>query len=199
VFPLGVAVDLDAITEWYGGRAHICTIPPGFEQLEPELERRRYERGYALMKFERGAAPAPAVRTDLRVARTLDPEPFAQVVVESGIPAEPAGALAALVHEPAWQCFVAWAGDEPAGTGLLYVDAREAWLGVAFTRPEFRGRGAQTALLAARIDGARVAGATTLTTETGERTDGRPDQSYRNIVRSGFREAYLRPNWCAGQ
>jgi hypothetical protein len=50
-------------------------------------------------------------------------------------------------------------------------------------------------LLAARIDAARAAGAISLATETGERVPGEPDQSYRNIVRAGFREAYLRANW----
>ena len=34
-----------------------------------------------------------------------------------------------------------------------------------------------------------------MTTETGEHVEGKPDQSYRNILRAGFREAYLRPNW----
>jgi hypothetical protein len=50
-------------------------------------------------------------------------------------------------------------------------------------------------LLAARIDAARAAGAVSLATETGERVPGAPDQSYRNILRAGFREAYLRANW----
>ena len=77
----------------------------------------------------------------------------------------------------------------------MYVDGPNAWIGVASTRPGYRRRGAQTALLAARIDAARDAGAVLLATETGERVPGEPDQSHRNIVRAGFREAYLRANW----
>ena len=193
--PLGPAIDLDAIERWYHGRAYTVSVSPGCEELEPELHARGYERGYAWMKFERGDDPPPAVTTDLHVAPTLDPEPFARVAVGSGLPLGPSETLAVIVGAPGWQCFVAWAGGEPAGIGSLYVDGRTAWLGIAFTRPEFRGRGAQTAILAARIEAARAAGATTLTTETGERVKGRPDQSYRNILRAGFREAYLRPNW----
>jgi hypothetical protein len=34
-----------------------------------------------------------------------------------------------------------------------------------------------------------------MTVETGERTEGRPSGSYRNIRRAGFVEARLRPNW----
>ena len=36
---------------------------------------------------------------------------------------------------------------------------------------------------------------TALTVETGERIDGRPSTSYRNILRAGFAETYLRANW----
>jgi hypothetical protein len=31
--------------------------------------------------------------------------------------------------------------------------------------------------------------------ETGERVPDRPSASYRNILKAGFEEAYLRPNW----
>jgi GNAT superfamily N-acetyltransferase len=94
-------------------------------------------------------------------------------------------------------CFVAFAGDEPAACGVLYVDGDLGWLGGAATRPAFRRRGGQSALLAARIDRAREVGVRTLTTETGERVDGRASNSYRNLLRACFREAYLRPNWLA--
>jgi hypothetical protein len=36
---------------------------------------------------------------------------------------------------------------------------------------------------------------TQLYTETGERVVGRPSNSYRNIMRAGFRPAYVRPNF----
>jgi hypothetical protein len=32
-------------------------------------------------------------------------------------------------------------------------------------------------------------------TETGERVPGKPSNSYRNILRAGFAEAYLRANF----
>jgi hypothetical protein len=34
-------------------------------------------------------------------------------------------------------------------------------------------------------------------TETGELEEGRPSNSYRNIVRAGFREVGVRPNYRA--
>ena len=79
--------------------------------------------------------------------------------------------------------------------GALFVDGDQAWLGLGATLPEARGRGAQSALLAERIRLAAEAGSTTVTTETGVREDGRPERSYRNILRAGFEEAFVRPNW----
>ena len=49
--------------------------------------------------------------------------------------------------------------------------------------------------MAARIGHARELGLELVVTETGERVPGRPSNSYRNIVRAGFRPAYVRPNF----
>jgi hypothetical protein len=48
--------------------------------------------------------------------------------------------------------------------------------------------------MAARIREAVAAGCTAIGTETGERAGDRPSASYSNILRFGFREAYVRPN-----
>jgi hypothetical protein len=37
-----------------------------------------------------------------------------------------------------------------------------------------------------------------IVTETGDVADGRPGNSYRNIVRAGFEPAYVRPNYVPG-
>src|SRR5918992_3181423 len=50
-----------------------------------------------------------------------------------------------------WSCFLAFADDEPAITGALFVEGEVGWLGAAATRPKFRLRGAQNGRLAARI------------------------------------------------
>ena len=52
-------------------------------------------------------------------------------------------------------------------------------------------------MLAARLRRAAELGAHTLVTETGEQMPDRPSNSYRNILRHGFQEQYLRPNWIA--
>lgn len=94
-----------------------------------------------------------------------------------------------------WRCFVAFDRDAPAATGALFVTGSVAWLGAAGTLPEFRRRGAQGALLAARIEAGIAAGCETVVTETGEPIDGKPGNSYRNLVRAGFEPLYVRQNY----
>jgi hypothetical protein len=90
---------------------------------------------------------------------------------------------------------MAFAGDRPAGAAVLHAQDGIGWLGFAGTVPELRGRGAQNGLLAVRLARAEELGLELLVTETGERVPDRPSGSYRNILRNGFEEAYLRPNW----
>jgi GNAT superfamily N-acetyltransferase len=193
--PVEPAVDVDAITAWFTA-AHAVCVTPERASLGRELADRGYEHASSWMKFERGDEPASPPETDLRVEETFDAALFGSLVAEgSDIPPAAAAPLAAIVGQPGWRCFVAWIGDEPAASGAIYIERASAWIGAGSTRPDFRRQGAQTALLAARIEAARASGATTIVTETGERVAGKPDQSYRNIVRAGFREAYLRANW----
>lgn len=195
-FPVGAVVDAAAIHRWFDGEEHVVCVPPGYLGLEQSLAALGYARGYAWMKFERGDAPAPTAATDLRVEETLDAEAFALASEGGdGLTPELARSLAAIVGAPGWRCFVAFDGDEPAACGALYADGGHGWLGAATTLPQFRRRGAQGAILAARIEAGRADGVRRFGAETGERIQGRPDQSYRNILRAGFQEAYLRPNW----
>ena len=190
--PTEAVVAVPAIAAWYAGRAHAVFVPPGYLGLEQQLEALGYERTGAWTKFARGVEPAPPAPTDLRIGENRDPEVFALTTSTGfGLDLELARRTSGLVGAPGWHCFAAWDGDEPAGSGMLYADGEWGWLGVGSTRPDRRGRGAQGALLAARIDRARELGVRRLVTETGSEAG----PSYRNIVRAGFRPAYERSNW----
>jgi hypothetical protein len=102
---------------------------------------------------------------------------------------------AALVGRPRWRCFLAGDGGEPVGTGALFVEDGLGWLGFGGTLPSHRGRGGQTAMLAARIAAGIAAGCRGFSTETGVPLPGEPGPSFRNIGKAGFREAYRRPNF----
>jgi GNAT superfamily N-acetyltransferase len=176
------------------------TVTPDAEprELTSWLEARGFGRGYAWAKFRRGVEPTEPPTTDLSVERVGpgSAHVFADVFQRAyGTPELLRPRLEEIAAAPGWQCFVAYAEGAPAATGAVFVSGDVGWLGMAGTLPEFRRRGAQTALLAARIDAAREAGCTVVVTETGEPTEGRPSNSYRNIVRAGFEPLYVRQNY----
>ena len=111
------------------------------------------------------------------------------------IPQSVTAMLSHLPGRPGWSWYLAHDGETPVACGALFVHGRHGWLGQAATLPAHRRRGAQSALIAARIGAAAAAGAEVVVTETGEIVDDRPTISYRNILRAGFRAAYLRPNY----
>ena len=187
---------LDEIAAFYGDEPWWVSDS---NDLGQALERRGFVRDYGWMKFSRGVSPRRA-RSELDVRRVdaAQAESFARVVVEAyGMPEWTAPLAANVVGREGWSCYVAYADGEPAGAGALFVHDRLGWLGFAATRERYRGRGAQSAILAARIEDARQQGCTMVTTETGELKEGRPSSSYRNIVRAGFREVGVRPNYRA--
>jgi len=197
---------LDAIDAFFSGRglAYAITLTPHArpEKLPEWLEARGFQRGYAWTKFARGLEPVPAVETDLRVEElgADRADVFADVFVRAyGTPEVARPLLAQIPGNNGWHCFAAFDGETPAATGALFVTGTVGWLGAAGTLPEFRGRGAQGALLAARIEAGREAGCKTLVTETGEPVDGKPGGSYRNLVRAGFEPLYVRQNFLSSK
>jgi GNAT superfamily N-acetyltransferase len=192
--------DLDAIEGFFAdGLAYAVALAPGAgAAIAERLLARGYRRGYASTKFARDASPAPRVETEL-VLEAVTPDRaavFAEVFTRAyGVPPIVRPVLERLPSRRGWQCFLAFDDGAPAAAAALHVLGTVAWLGAAGTLPEHRGRGAQTALLAKRIDAARVAGCEVLVTETGEPVDGRPGASYRNVVRAGFEPTYVRQNF----
>ena len=73
-----------------------------------------------------------------------------------------------LWRSPSSLPFAAWLGDEMIGGASLFLHGETAHLFGASTLPRFRGIGAQSALIAARAQAAREAGARWLVGETGK-------------------------------
>jgi GNAT superfamily N-acetyltransferase len=196
--------DLDAIVAAYAGSPHSISLSPEArpEDLAARLAARGYTPGYAWMKFCRMPDPDVSAPTDLRIecigADRADD--LALVVAEGfGMPDFMRAMMVPLAGREGWECFVAYDGERPVGGGVVWIDGEHAWVGAGATIPAARGRGAQSAMLAARIRAAAEAGCRTVTTETGVRVEGRPARSYRNILRAGFEEVYERPNWRSPQ
>jgi GNAT superfamily N-acetyltransferase len=149
-------------------------------------------------KFHRDATPVPAPPTSLSIEEVAADRGAAFGAVAAagfGLPPIIGQWLAALPGRAGWRCFVGFDGPTPVAAGALFVNGRAAWLGIAATLPAYRGRGGQPAILAARIEAARLAGAEALTTETGIPHDNEPAPSFNNIQRAGFKIAYRRPNY----
>jgi GNAT superfamily N-acetyltransferase len=87
-------------------------------------------------------------------------------------------------------CFLAESGGEPVAAAALSMHAGVALLAGASTRPEWRGRGAQGALLRARLRHAADAGC-----DLAMMGAAPGSASQRNAERQGFRIAYTRIKW----
>lgn len=195
---------LAAATEWMSSRGVAAYVPvtPGLPQSETAerwLAANGFAKGYAWMKFVRDPHPPRfAAPADVEVVEVTaaDQEPFGMIAATGfGLPAWGAAFFARLPENPGWRCYVAHIDGAARACAAMLLHAGVAEFGVAATLEPARGRGCQLALLHRRILDAIEAGCETLFVETGERLPGRPSASYRNILRAGFEEAYLRPNW----
>lgn len=150
------------------------------------------------MKFDRGTEPPPEISTELRVSK-IGPAhgPAFGAIVSDAFDLGPkaAGWLANLPAQSGWHIYMTFAGNEPAGTGALFVKDGIGWCDWGATAPQFRGRGGQSALLAARVRDAIAFGCRAIHTCTGEEVPGDPQHSYSNILKMGFRENYIRTNF----
>jgi len=195
--------DLEAALAWAEERStpYVSVTPdlPGSAAAETWLRESGLEPSYAWMKFVRDPHPPRFPEPDgVEVVEVNAPDeaPFGTIAALGfGMPAWGAEFFAHLPGRPGWRCYVARVGGEAQACGAMLIAEGIAELGIGATLEEARGRGCQTALLRRRITDAAAAGCRTLLVETGERVPDRPAVSYRNILKAGFEEAYLRPNW----
>jgi GNAT superfamily N-acetyltransferase len=201
--PEADASDLADAVSWieeHGISAYVPVTPglAGSGAAEAWLRDHGFERAYGWMKFVRDPHPPRFPAPDGVEVVELEggEEPFGAIVaVGFGLPAWCAELFARLPERPGWRCYVARVEGKAQACAAMLVEDGIAEFGLAATLEEARGRGCQTALLHRRIRDAAEAGCKTLFVETGERVPDRPSASYRNILRAGFEEAYLRPNW----
>jgi GNAT superfamily N-acetyltransferase len=189
--------DLDEVLAAMEGSTFYVAVSPfaAPPDLGRRLEGRGLEPGWGWMLFERDARSPLPVETALQVKEVGEAgavEAWARIVTAAyALPDGVRSALAAIPGRAGWTAWLALEGDEPAAAAATWVDGAHAYLGFAGTLPEHRGKGAQAALFATRIEDARARGCTTLVTETGEQVPDRPSGSYRNILRAGFEERFV--------
>lgn len=195
---------LEAAIAWARERGGNPCVPvtPGLDgsaAAEVFLAAAGFAPGYGWMKFARDTHPPRfSVPGDVEVVELsgAGEEPFAAIVAAGfGLPAWGAELFAQLPGRRGWRCYVAKLDGTAQAAAAMFLDAGIAEFGMAATLEPARRRGCQLALLGRRIADAAAEGCELCFVETGERVPGRPSNSYRNILRAGFEEAFLCPNW----
>ena len=199
----GSPEDILALKAFYAGHG----IPAFRIALSPAAEPTGLEKALAvagfgtythLIKWMRDGSPAKASVTTLSIERAVpgDAEAMDRVLlVAFGGRPHSVPFISSLIGRPDWHHYVARDGHTLVASATMYVRDGFAWLGATGTLASHRGRGAQGALIARRIDDARALGCHTFTTETMPDQPGRPNPSSRNMERAGFQVVYRRPSW----
>ncbi|WP_344836279.1 GNAT family N-acetyltransferase [Kribbella ginsengisoli] len=162
------------------------------------------EAGGTVVKLVRDASPVAEAGTSLRIgpvdrADSDDVRAWVETqMISFGLPDRDGllrRMLAALCQVPAFQPYAGWDGGKLVATAGLYVHGEVGECVSAATLPEYRGRGAQSALIALRVEDALAAGCKWLSTETGKPAEGERNPSLDNMRRAGFKDLYDRPSW----
>jgi GNAT superfamily N-acetyltransferase len=146
-----------------------------------------------------GSPPDPVAGLSVRTAEEGEEELWARISGEGW--ASESAELAEFVtgfgrlmsRAEGIHCFLAESGGEPIAAAALSIRGEMAVLAGASTLPHARRRGAQQALLGARLRFARKRGSE-LAMVVAQPESG----SLRNAERQGFRQAYTRTKWRLG-
>lgn len=156
--------------------------------LLPALNERGYRLEYVLHVYMHNLQSWPDTATK-QIHLTEEAAAWAKVAA-LGFGAGTESVMQAVAQAPGKRLWWAEVNGEKAATGAYSLMDGVAMLHGTATRPEFRGRGLQTALLAARLHAAKQEGADLATVMV---TPG--SGSERNVVRAGFKMAGLRLTW----
>jgi hypothetical protein len=112
-----------------------------------------------------------------------------------GVPTDLAAGITSTIGHPGWRYYMAHDGSRPVAGAAMLIEGAWAWLGVCATLPSDRRRGAQTALLQRRLHAARTAGCKWATSDTSPPTVAKPNTSFSNMEKVGFKHIYDRANY----
>ena len=169
-------------------------------ELSQWLAEEGLTKGDNWAKVYRGNGVVTEVQTDLRIepASKRDANAVGTIASDAfAMPVQLAPWIASLVGRPNWYHYLAWDGSTPVAVAALFVHGEVGWLGIAGTLATARRRGAQSALMARRISDGISLGCRWFVTETGEDLPTKPNPSFHNMLRAGFKVAYQRPNYLA--
>ncbi len=191
--------DLEFIEDFYRSRDAMTQIdlcPLAHPSLMQLLGERGYHFGefintwilelkdYQLPEAVSGVEVREASETEGRIWMETVKYGFSTVEESAAIPVE---FFAPFLQMPNTHCFIAWINGRAAGAGTVAINKGLASLFGTSTLTELRNRGAQTALLQARLQLALESGCDLAMVGT---TPGSGSQ--RNVERANFRLAYTK-------
>ncbi|MBB6567744.1 GNAT family N-acetyltransferase [Kribbella sandramycini] len=171
-------------------------LPPDWDKIRA---RHGLTAGATHLKLSRSAGPVTPATTGLRIAEVEveRAELWASVMVRGfSMPAEQlVPSVQNVAARPGWTMFAAFEGDRMVAAAGLLIRGGIAEMTGASTLPGYRRQGAQSALLAARIQKAAAGGASLLSAETTKTEEGSRSISLNNLLRAGFEIRYERLDW----
>lgn len=170
---------------------------PQAERITGWLGARGFRPQGGLAMLARDArTPVPASKSELRVKRAHRASAPVVVTIQErcfGFPASRRNWSLAAATTTSYERYLAYVGATPVAVGALRIDRDLAWLGGAGTLTRWRRRGAQSALIVARLRRAARRGCRWAWVETIAPAPGRPAGSWRNLQRLGFEEVCIKP------
>ena len=192
---------IEDIVEFYGTR----NLPVGISLIPharpPEIVQWLQQQGFELQniwaKMYRDNSPIKAKETDFEIVELGKNEAndFSRVMCEGfGMPPHCAPVFTVLADLPGNHVYGVIEDKSIIAVGVLTVVDGIGHLNSMTTLEAWRGRGIQGALFEHSIKEGIEMGCKWFATETGLLPD-QVNHSYNNMVRSGFRLAYERPNY----
>lgn len=201
--PVTAAI-VDEILDFYIGHGNFesrfqiapALLPPDWDAI---CARRGIAKGSSWYKMACKTVEFRPGTTSLRITKITpeNAELAASVLARGfGFPEDDmTGIYAPALTSGLFEGYAAWDGNEMVAAAALSITGETGEMYGAATLPAHRGKGAQTALLAARAAAAKSAGCTWLISETWMPAPGDSNPSFDNMARSGFAVLYERPNW----
>lgn len=191
--------DLERALALYSSRGPFSIQPSPLARptgIPDRLRARGLESWFDWVIWARDArAPLAAPEATIERIGAASAERWARLATEifrDEAPIEPW--LVSMVGRSGWSHYWSLIDDRPIAVGASFVAGELAWIGWGGTLPEHRRRGLQAAMIARRVHDAAASGAHWVRSETADDLPDKPNSSFRNMARSGFRLVYRRPS-----
>lgn len=182
-------------------------VPRFFLAITPELAIRYHDllEIHGFVKYNQWAKLyldlnsikiAPEREIQIEIPKKHQQEIFAEIIKQAfDFPARVGNLFKSAIGKHGYQHFLAFHHQKPISAASIFLKPPFASLSIGATLPSGRGMGAQKALIAHRLKIALEKGCRYVFVETAEDLPEKPSISYQNMIKMGFRLAYLRPNY----